>query len=58
MTNGVRVEALVFERGVPQQRFRNVFMQDETNTKAGQPGATITVLRIPQRISSQLLAAQ
>ena len=41
MANGVRVEAFVFERGVLQPRFRNVFMQDETNTKAGQPGATI-----------------
>jgi hypothetical protein len=26
---------------VLQPRFRNVFIQDETNTKAGQPGATI-----------------
>jgi len=41
MANGVRVEAFVFERWVPQHRFLNVFMQDETNTKAGQPGATI-----------------
>ena len=39
--NGVRVEAFVFKRWVSQHRFLNVFMQDETYTKAGQPGATI-----------------
>ena len=39
--NGVRVEAFVFERWVSQHRFLNVFMQDETYTKAGQPGAMI-----------------
>ena len=39
--NGVRVEAFVFERWVSQHRFLNVFMQNETYTKAGQPGATI-----------------
>ena len=39
--NGVRVEAFVFKRWVSQHRFLNVFTQDETYTKAGQPGATI-----------------
>ena len=41
MANGVRVEAFMSERWVPQHRFLNVFMQDETYAKAGQLGATI-----------------
>ena len=31
----------MFERGLLQPRFLNVFMQDETDAEAGQPGASI-----------------